>query len=366
MSKLTSSQLKHAASTSALLSSVSTLNASTKSTKAKMIQHSSSEVAMRKLEKIRSLIDLFRKGFECTICIDYYVEPVITNCQHTFCKSCIENYIGTKRYQDCPLCKSQINMRSLKEFNSLNDYVALSKELEASFEADCIQLKSSDPESLKNKFAQLLNVYLKSPHMNLKSVDLSSDCIANIKRKRSLSDDSKSTKKIKSTSSNDTDSMITKDGKKDETTSKLIIPNTAASSNVSSSDLVINENISADSSSSSSSLAARSKQIIEQQQIVSATTKSPMKSRIQITKMSVQKKQLESPRNSTSSTSTASSKSSSTESNEKKLLRNASTDLTKQPNPTTATTSSGAIQNECKLNLKQLNRSFNNIIKISG
>lgn len=113
----------------------------------------------QKFDRIRSYVNLIRKSFECSICIDYYVEPVITNCQHTFCKSCIENYIGSKRFQNCPLCKASINLRSLKSFDSLNSYVALSKTLAGSFEADEADNQKLDPIAIKDMFSKMVEKF---------------------------------------------------------------------------------------------------------------------------------------------------------------------------------------------------------------
>lgn len=65
--------------------------------------------------------------------MDFFDDAVITNCQHTFCRKCIENYIGSKRTQSCPLCKNTINLRSLKQFASLDPYIIKTKNLEEKF-----------------------------------------------------------------------------------------------------------------------------------------------------------------------------------------------------------------------------------------
>ncbi len=39
-----------------------------------------------RLNKINNYIQLIKKQFECPICIDFFDSPVITNCQHAFCK----------------------------------------------------------------------------------------------------------------------------------------------------------------------------------------------------------------------------------------------------------------------------------------
>lgn len=51
-------------------------------------------------------------------------------------RKCIENYIGSKRSQNCPLCKSAVNLRSLRSFTTLSNFVQKAKKLEEAFEKD--------------------------------------------------------------------------------------------------------------------------------------------------------------------------------------------------------------------------------------
>ncbi|KAJ7996231.1 hypothetical protein DPEC_G00234900 [Dallia pectoralis] len=45
-------------------------------------------------------------NLRCAICKEIFTEPVSLNCQHTFCKSCIEQSLKTR--QQCPLCGSRL------------------------------------------------------------------------------------------------------------------------------------------------------------------------------------------------------------------------------------------------------------------
>lgn len=44
----------------------------------------------------------------CSICIEVYKNPVITNCTHLFCKSCIEAH--SAKSDSCPLCRQKITL----------------------------------------------------------------------------------------------------------------------------------------------------------------------------------------------------------------------------------------------------------------
>lgn len=45
-------------------------------------------------------------GFECKICLDRIVEPVVTKCGHLFCWPCIYQWLGDDRHKECPCCKA--------------------------------------------------------------------------------------------------------------------------------------------------------------------------------------------------------------------------------------------------------------------
>lgn len=41
----------------------------------------------------------------CSICLEFFTEPVSTPCGHNYCKDCIKTYWTTNAVSDCPLCK---------------------------------------------------------------------------------------------------------------------------------------------------------------------------------------------------------------------------------------------------------------------
>ena len=43
---------------------------------------------------------------QCIICNDIFEIPFVTNCGHTFCKKCIEEW--RKESEKCPICRSDI------------------------------------------------------------------------------------------------------------------------------------------------------------------------------------------------------------------------------------------------------------------
>jgi len=52
--------------------------------------------------------------YECRICIQEAVEPVVTSCGHMFCWSCIDKWLNRNLPQLlCPVCKAGISKETL-------------------------------------------------------------------------------------------------------------------------------------------------------------------------------------------------------------------------------------------------------------
>ncbi|KYQ88606.1 hypothetical protein DLAC_11347 [Tieghemostelium lacteum] len=52
-------------------------------------------------------------SFECNICFDEVSEPVVTQCGHLFCWSCIFQWLQHNPSQQCPVCKAPITEEKL-------------------------------------------------------------------------------------------------------------------------------------------------------------------------------------------------------------------------------------------------------------
>lgn len=46
--------------------------------------------------------------FECSICYDLLLEPVVGNCGHDFCKHCYEKWFRIARKASCPICRKPL------------------------------------------------------------------------------------------------------------------------------------------------------------------------------------------------------------------------------------------------------------------
>lgn len=57
----------------------------------------------------------------CSICCDVSFNPVITPCEHVFCRDCIEN--GLQSSLSCPNDRRPLNQNSLKNISGLHEYI---------------------------------------------------------------------------------------------------------------------------------------------------------------------------------------------------------------------------------------------------
>lgn len=58
-------------------------------------------------------VDNLKKLITCSICLDFYSEPVSLLCTHTYCKLCIEPVICSKK--PCPICSASIKRKYIKD-----------------------------------------------------------------------------------------------------------------------------------------------------------------------------------------------------------------------------------------------------------
>ena len=57
-------------------------------------------------------IDLNAGRFDCNICLDDVREPIVTQCGHLFCWSCLYRWLNTN-HQTCPLCKAGVTKENV-------------------------------------------------------------------------------------------------------------------------------------------------------------------------------------------------------------------------------------------------------------
>ncbi|XP_032634378.2 LOW QUALITY PROTEIN: zinc finger protein RFP-like [Chelonoidis abingdonii] len=66
----------------------------------------------------------------CPICLDYFKDPVITNCGHNFCQVCISQcWEGSDRDISCPQCRKTVQERNLRPNRQLANMVEIASRL---------------------------------------------------------------------------------------------------------------------------------------------------------------------------------------------------------------------------------------------
>ncbi|XP_072405764.1 zinc-binding protein A33-like [Chiloscyllium punctatum] len=59
----------------------------------------------------------------CVVCYDLYKDPVLIDCDHSFCRSCITQYWEQVVTAPCPVCRQEASSRTLRPFHILADIV---------------------------------------------------------------------------------------------------------------------------------------------------------------------------------------------------------------------------------------------------
>ncbi|NXP40939.1 BRCA1 protein, partial [Leiothrix lutea] len=88
--------------------------------------------------QVQNVLSAMQKNLECPICLDVVQEPVSTKCDHIFCRFCMFKLISKKKkgVAECPLCKTEVTKRSLKENSRFKQLIEGLLETIRAFELD--------------------------------------------------------------------------------------------------------------------------------------------------------------------------------------------------------------------------------------
>ncbi|NXM20411.1 BRCA1 protein, partial [Ploceus nigricollis] len=88
--------------------------------------------------QVQNVLSAMQKTLECPICLDVVQEPVSTKCDHIFCRFCMFKLINKKKkgVVECPLCKTEVTKRSLKENSRFKQLIEGLLETIHAFELD--------------------------------------------------------------------------------------------------------------------------------------------------------------------------------------------------------------------------------------
>ncbi|NXH73328.1 BRCA1 protein, partial [Hydrobates tethys] len=90
------------------------------------------------IEDVQNVLSAMQKNLECPICLDVVEEPVSTKCDHIFCRFCMFKLLSKKKKGviQCPLCKTEVTKRSLKENSRFKQLIEGLLETIHAFELD--------------------------------------------------------------------------------------------------------------------------------------------------------------------------------------------------------------------------------------
>ncbi|XP_014814683.1 PREDICTED: breast cancer type 1 susceptibility protein isoform X2 [Calidris pugnax] len=96
------------------------------------------EFSLTAAGEVQGVLSAMLKNLECPICLDVVKEPVSTKCDHTFCRFCMFKLLSKKKkgVTQCPLCKTEVTKRSLKENSRFKQLIEGLLETIHAFELD--------------------------------------------------------------------------------------------------------------------------------------------------------------------------------------------------------------------------------------
>ncbi|NXQ86406.1 BRCA1 protein, partial [Nyctibius grandis] len=96
------------------------------------------DVSVIAIGDVQNVLSAMQKNLECPICLDVVEEPVSTKCDHIFCRFCMFKLLSKKKKGviQCPLCKTDVTKRSLKENSRFKQLIEGLLETIHAFELD--------------------------------------------------------------------------------------------------------------------------------------------------------------------------------------------------------------------------------------
>ncbi|XP_062484840.1 breast cancer type 1 susceptibility protein isoform X5 [Pezoporus occidentalis] len=87
---------------------------------------------------VQNVLSAMQKNLECPICLEVMKEPVSTKCDHIFCRFCMFKLLSRKKkgVTECPLCKTEVTKRSLRENSRFKQLIEGLLETIHAFELD--------------------------------------------------------------------------------------------------------------------------------------------------------------------------------------------------------------------------------------
>lgn len=106
---------------------------------------------------------------QCSICADFYNNPVLLPCSHTFCSSCIRRYFSSQGFNSCcPTCRFKSSVQDFIPNRSVENIVSLFKKQRHLL----LQLANSSSSTLSSSspLSSNSNLVKKTPMMKMKNL----------------------------------------------------------------------------------------------------------------------------------------------------------------------------------------------------
>lgn len=93
--------------------------------------------------------DILESDLTCAICHDIYINPLILNCSHSFCKFCVYRWLS--KQSGCPQCRMTVSFQSenLALRNIINRMVLRSSTAFQANRSNCVSQRLKDEEELE-------------------------------------------------------------------------------------------------------------------------------------------------------------------------------------------------------------------------
>uniref|UniRef100_A0A4W3H9M3 RING-type E3 ubiquitin transferase n=1 Tax=Callorhinchus milii TaxID=7868 RepID=A0A4W3H9M3_CALMI len=91
----------------------------------------------------------------CSICLEFYTDPVSTDCGHNFCRDCILQCWGTGQGSvSCPQCRQQIPQRSVRPNRTLSNMVESVQRLSLNLRLEEVGIQCEEHEEKLKLFCE--------------------------------------------------------------------------------------------------------------------------------------------------------------------------------------------------------------------
>ena len=54
-----------------------------------------------------------QQQLECTICLQFPTDPIVTQCGHIYCWNCIKTWLSDKHEMKCAICKNGVDLNNV-------------------------------------------------------------------------------------------------------------------------------------------------------------------------------------------------------------------------------------------------------------